>query len=313
MATINQMRDYLKIATAMESDVYTSKKLVNKLSSRINTLNSTNYYTEQNYLMDSIKTTSVENRKSHLSKGVKVFIIMCVISCVIAVLFLSLFVSSKELLKNILLYGVSFGMWAVIIGVIVRIKKKNAKSEANNNQRINEHKLQESKILKQKNDLIIDDYTVQLQEARRQLDVSLNNLNKLYSENLLPASYRNFVAVATMYQWLQYGICTEIYGHGGLFDRYDYELKFNRIIGTLDEINSKLDSVIENQRMLYDEIQRGNQIAEKTYQSVRNIENNTDRMSKDIKQIKINSNITAMNTARTATMNEYMYYRSLYY
>ena len=105
-----------------------------------------------------------------------------------------------------------------------------------------------------------------------------------------------------MYQWLQYGICTEIYGHGGLFDRYDYELKFNRIIGTLDEINSKLDSVIENQRMLYDEIQRGNQIAEKTYQSVRNIENNTDRMSKDIKQIKINSNITAMNTARNATI-----------
>ena len=313
MATINQMRDYLKIATAMESDVYTSKKLVNKLSERINTLNSTNYYTEQNYLMESIKTTSVEKRKSHLSKVVKVFIIMCVISCVIAVLFLSLFVSSKELLKNIFLYGVSFGMWAVIIGVIVIIKKKNAKSEANNNRRINEHKLQESKNLKQKNDLIIDDYTVQLQEARRQLDVSLNNLNKLYSENLLPASYRNFVAVATMYQWLQYGICTEIYGHGGLFDRYDYELKFNRIIGTLDEINSKLDSVIENQRMLYDEIQRGNQIAEKTYQSVRNIENNTDRMSKDIKQIKINSNITAMNTARTATMNEYMYYRSLYY
>lgn len=68
MVTINQMRDYLKIATAMESDVYTSKKLVNKLSGRINTLNSTNYYTEQNYLMDSIKTTSVEKRKSHLSK-----------------------------------------------------------------------------------------------------------------------------------------------------------------------------------------------------------------------------------------------------
>ena len=313
MTSVKQMRDYLRLATIMESDLYSSKQLVNKLSGRIKALSSTSYYTEQNYVQDSIKNMSYQKKKKHLPLGVRVFIVLCVLSCIIAFAVVASTTSHKETMQNVMLYGVSFGMWAVIIGVFLFIRRKSAKEKVDENQLINQVKLKNSNELKMRNDLIIADYNVQLNEARKQLNTAQQNLNRLYSENILPAQYRNMIAVATMYQWLCSGRCTEIYGHGGLFDTYEYDKKMGMIISTLGEINDKLDTVISNQNELYNEVVRGNEIAEKTYQSVRNIENNTDRMVRDVSQIKVNSNITAMNTARSARMNEYMYYRSLYY
>lgn len=313
MTSVKQMRDYLRLATIMESDLYSSKQLVNKLSGRIKALSSTAYYTEQNYIQDSIKNMSYQKKKKHLPLGVRVFIVLCVLSCMIALAVVASTTSHKETMQNVMLYGVSFGMWAVIIGVVLFIRRKSAKEKVDENQLINQVKLKNSNELKMRNDLIIADYNVQLNEARKQVNTAQQNLNRLYSENILPAQYRNMIAVATMYQWLCSGRCTEIYGHGGLFDTYEYDKKMGMIISTLGEINDKLDTVISNQNELYNEVVRGNEIAEKTYQSVRNIENNTDRMARDVSQIKVNSNITAMNTARSARMNEYMYYRSLYY
>ncbi len=313
MASVKQMRDYLRLATIMESDLYSSKQLVNKLSGRINALSSTAYYTEQNYLQDSIKNMSYQKKKKHLPLGVRVFIVFCVLSCIIAFAAVASTSSRGETIKNVVLYGVSFGMWAVIIGVVLFIRRKLAKEKVDENQLTNQLKLKNSNELKIRNDLIIADYNVQLNEAKKQVNIAQQNLNKLYSENILPAQYRNMIAVATMYQWLCSGRCTEIYGHGGLFDTYEYDKKMGVIISTLGEINDKLDTVISNQNELYNEVVRGNEIAEKTYQSVRNIEHNTDKIARDVSHIKVNSNITAMNTARSARMNEYMYYRSLYY
>ncbi len=313
MTSVKQMRDYLRLATIMESDLYSSKQLVYKLSGRIKALGSTAYYTEQNYVQDSIKNMSYQKKKKHLPLGVRVFIVLCVLSCMIALAVVASTTSHKETMQNVMLYGVSFGMWVVIIGVVLFIRRKSAKEKVDENQLINQVKLKNSNELKMRNDLIIADYNVQLNEARKQVNTAQQNLNRLYSENILPAQYRNMIAVATMYQWLCSGRCTEIYGHGGLFDTYEYDKKMGMIISTLGEINDKLDTVISNQNELYNEVVRGNEIAEKTYQSVRNIENNTDRMARDVSQIKVNSNITAMNTARSARMNEYMYYRSLYY
>lgn len=313
MTSVKQMRDYLRLATIMESDLYSSKQLVYKLSGRIKVLNSTSYYTEQNYVQDSIKNMSYQKKKKHLPLGVRVFIVLCVLSCMIALAVVASTTSHKETMQNVMLYGVSFGIWAVIIGVVLFIRRKSAKEKVDENQLVNQVKLKNSNELKMRNDLIIADYNVQLNEARKQVNTAQQNLNRLYSENILPAQYRNMIAVATMYQWLCSGRCTEIYGHGGLFDTYEYDKKMGIIISTLGEINDKLDTVISNQNELYNEVVRGNEIAEKTYQSVRNIENNTDRLARDVSQIKVNSNITAMNTARSARMNEYMYYRSLYY
>lgn len=313
MTSVKQMRDYLRLATMMESDLYSSKQLVYKLSGRIKALSSTSYYTEQNYVQDSIKNMSYQKKKKHLPLGVRVFIVLCVLSCMIAFAVVASTTSHKETMQNVMLYGVSFGMWAVIIGVVLFIRRKFAKEKVDENQLINQVKLKNSNELKMRNDLIIADYNVQLNEARKQVNTAQQNLNRLYSENILSAQYRNMIAVATMYQWLCSGLCTEIYGHGGLFDTYERDKKMGMIISTLGEINDKLDTVISNQNELYNEVVRGNEIAEKTYQSVRNIENNTDRMARDVSQIKVNSNITAMNTARSARMNEYMYYRSLYY
>lgn len=116
-----------------------------------------------------------------------------------------------------------------------------------------------------------------------------------------------------MYQWLKDGRCTEIYGHGGLFDTYEYELRIGQIVSNLQSINNKLDLVIDNQYVLYDEIKRGNEIAENTYQSVKRIESNSDALVKNSEHIKKNTDIIAMNSQYQSRLMEYNYYRSLYY
>ena len=97
------------------------------------------------------------------------------------------------------------------------------------------------------------------------------------------------------------------------FDTYENDAKMNLIIKKLDNISLQLDAIAENQTMLYNEVKRGNEIAERTYQSVKQIENNTDRIARDTSDIKTNSEIIARNTAQQTWIQEYAYYRSLYY
>ena len=311
--SVNQMAEHLQIATSMESELYTHRQLYNKIKQRVDKLNSTKYFTDTDHLQYEIMSEANAYKKKHLSKGVKIFIILCILSCPIALLTLSSSLSSTEMLQQVSGWILSFGLWFVIIVVILVIKRKNANAKLKEDRQNIDRRLDNSNKLKQKNELIIKDYNVQLNAIAKSYNRIHQDLINLYSENILPEKYRNFPAVATMYQWLDIGICTKLYGHGGLYDRYENYLMQNQIISRLDDINSKLDLVIENQRCLYDEVKRGNEIAEKTYRSVTNIENNTDKMARDIRDIRTNTSITAMNSEHQLRLQQYAMYRARYY
>lgn len=314
MPSIQQFCDYLKIATMMEKDVYSSNLLISKLESKISTLNSTNYYTQDNFTADSLKEVAYYKQKRKLPNGLIIFIILCSISCIIPI-FMVIYDSfeNQTAPRELFYFLISFSFWAIVIAVILIIKNKKANKQRNINIYLNKHKFEQSNNLKVINDKLLLNYNKQLEDVKKARNVALQNLNQLYNENILPSKYRNFAAVATMYQWLTDGRCTEIYGHGGLFDTYEYELKFDNIVNRLDIINEKLELVISNQNLLYDEVRKGNEIAEKTYQSVCRIENTADKIASDISSIKTNSSIVAMNSAYMSSMEQYRHYRSLYY
>ena len=86
------------------------------------------------------------------------------------------------------------------------------------------------------------------------LDDAKRVLKDMYAMNVLPEKYRSLNAVATLYEYLENGICTTVMGHGGIYDTYEYHIRMGIIIAKLDDILRKLDSIIDNQNYLYREI-----------------------------------------------------------
>lgn len=118
-------------------------------------------------------------------------------------------------------------------------------------------------------------------ELRTELNTTMQNLSDLYAKNLLPAIYRNFIAVSTMYGYLETRRCTTVEGHGGIYDTYERDMQVNRIITKLDEISEKLDVIRENQHDLYMAIQRGNEVADGIYKETVRIANSNERTAKN--------------------------------
>lgn len=106
-------------------------------------------------------------------------------------------------------------------------------------------------------------YSIQLAEKNKSQFVSVlvkakNTLNDMYAMNVLPEKYRTLTAVATLYEYLENGVCIIVMGHGGIYDAYENHFRMGLIISKLDEISRKLDVVIANQKFLYDELRKCN-------------------------------------------------------
>lgn len=83
-------------------------------------------------------------------------------------------------------------------------------------------------------------------------------LNKYYDTDIIFPKYRNLVALCSIYEYFLSGRCSKLTGHGGAYDTYEYDARMNLIIVKLDEIINQLETIKNNQYMLYDAIQEGN-------------------------------------------------------
>ena len=146
-----------------------------------------------------------------------------------------------------------------------------------------------------------------LQRNRSVIQKNLREVNDkltdLYSMNVLPAKYRNLACVATLYDYLNTGRCTVIQGHGGIYDTFEYECRLNMIVTTLQDISSKLDTVISNQYTLYNELQIANSHLSQINKTLSNIETSN-------KAIAANTAATAVATQQIAAVAQYEAWRS---
>ena len=85
-------------------------------------------------------------------------------------------------------------------------------------------------------------------------------LNHVYDKaNIVFPKYRNFAAVAQIYEYLASGRCTELGGPHGAYNLYEAELRQNVIISNLEELNEKMDTLITIQRTICEELKKANQ------------------------------------------------------
>lgn len=138
-------------------------------------------------------------------------------------------------------------------------------------------------------------------EIKKNYNYALSVLNKIYSLGVLDPSYRSLAATATLYQYLKSGICTTVKGTGGIYQTYLYHSQLDRIVTNLSEINDKLDIVISNQRMLYDEFVKANG-------TLKSIEKEVKEINRNVSNINHNSEISAVAQRQTADAASYMAY-----
>lgn len=87
------------------------------------------------------------------------------------------------------------------------------------------------------------------------LEITKNSLIKLLDINVLHPKYRSYACVCSLYDYIDTGICTELTGPFGAYQRYEEDYKAGLIIDSLGRIEDKLDQVISNQATLANAIE----------------------------------------------------------
>ncbi|MBQ9845551.1 MAG: hypothetical protein IJO54_05655 [Oscillospiraceae bacterium] len=100
--------------------------------------------------------------------------------------------------------------------------------------------------------------TANINSLKSQLAAAEENLEKLYSLDVIYGKYRDMVAISMFVQYLESGRCEELKGPNGCYNLYESELRQNMIIGKLSEISDKLDAIQANQYELYQTITQSN-------------------------------------------------------
>lgn len=168
---------------------------------------------------------------------------------------------------------------------------------------------------------LINIFKAQLDDAIAVNEAISSTLLELYYLDVIFPKYRGLVQISTFYEYLYSQRCDKLTGPDGAYNLYESELKTNIIIGELQSINASLETIKQNQYLLYTEITNTNQLLEdlktdvanmhKTLKEVKSlvaISNNLQKQSLELKR-EGNNNIAAIaqntanivqNTAATA-------------
>ena len=112
------------------------------------------------------------------------------------------------------------------------------------------------------------------------------NLERVYSKNIIYPKYRNLPALTSIYEYYVTGRCEELSGPYGAYNLYEDEVRKDKVISQLNTIIANLEQLKQNQYKLYEQVCQ--------------IQSNTNRMAWELNAIKGYvielTNLTALNT-----------------
>ena len=80
-----------------------------------------------------------------------------------------------------------------------------------------------------------------ISNQQNMLEKAKTALKSLYAQNVLHPNYQNWVAAATIYEYIDVGRCSELKGYTGAYNLYEKELLAKQILGSLNAINSSIN------------------------------------------------------------------------
>ena len=288
------LEEYLGIVYDMEKSVYSQERLIERLKDKVEKLGIVKY-----------------EKPKYLKKSEVILSVLGVIIGIVLGFWTFDYIKSdaEGFVKWIIVFwGIIFSFVFFIggIGSLFDISDANRKYIAETNRITLE--------LKQK--AILQTQIIALQEK---LNESKRTLNYIYSVNIIHPKYRGLIPVSSFYEYFTTGICEQLGGADGAYNKYDIESRLDKIITQLDIVISKLDQIKSNQFMLYSAIKDVQNSNQKLYDSIENMSNtlnfNMDKIkelqkqdAKRINAVLNNSEVMAYNLERTRREVEYRNY-----
>jgi len=142
-------------------------------------------------------------------------------------------------------------------------------------------------------------------------------LNEYYNTGIIKPKYRNLPACAFILEQLENGLtnCLMLQpGDKGAYNKWEEQIYRNAVIDNLDDIrdtvhsiNGKLDLVIRNQHLLYEKVNEVNENVNRVVRELIQIKSlsaltamNTNQMKHTLRNIECNTGVIADNTVATA-------------
>lgn len=208
----------------------------------------------------------------------------------------------REAAGRISTHLIVFGIIGAVIGLVIAIlpgvqflinKKKLEREyyeEESNRQQL---------VAVQKNNLSVAEQMYQ--RCNASIKQTEQILNEYYSLDILYKKYRGLVPVATIYEYFEAGLCTELTGHEGAYLIYEQQLQANIIIGKLDQIIDRLDRIIENQKILAQSLQTSNRMIDGMSKSIQNM----------VKNQEVNNYYSRISARNTQFLADYTVYKEI--
>ena len=141
---------------------------------------------------------------------------------------------------------------------------------------------EEMSKIKEENERIKAEFTEQIEkwnesyeENRKYLQESLYSAktvrDRIYSQDTIYPKYRNLPALTSICEYLVTGRCAELTGPHGAYNLYEDEVRKDMVISQLSVVIENLESIKNNQYMLYEQ--------------VKSIRQNTDTMVCELRKI----------------------------
>ncbi len=338
-SSVSYMKDYLKYALEFEKYVYIWSQTMNDINDRMRQLYSERKRLEtirsstQNSL-SSLDTVNNRQRKykeqeaerykrkakNSITVTIVILAVLFVIGCGIGASLLSNpnqeFTIPKALVMPILglavmVIGSLFtGVLPICIGVIISNKSKASRFAQEAKQMNSQASRRRQEIILQARESDVDnDWAVNVieesainkrqEEVHEALLTAKKNLAQVYSENALPAKYRNLTAVATLYEYLETGRCNTIQGHGGIYDTYEVEKIAMESLRQQIITNQTLSRMEDNQRYICQELRQANRTLSSISSSLNEIEKTNAEIAK-------NTAISAVANQQTAAATSWL-------
>lgn len=127
---------------------------------------------------------------------------------------------------------------------------------------------------------------LEIKELLDELKKIIEVRDELYKYNVIYGKYRNYVALTTIYEYLDSGRCSSLEGAEGAYNLFESETRTNEIVFQLNTIVSSLEDIKSNQFMLYKELKKVNEYLDSIDESTNRLIHELENIEIDIKDVK---------------------------
>lgn len=239
-----RLKEYLKMLVELEKQRYTQEKVIADLEYTIPRLG----YRRNIYEPEKVKDMSISDETGeHLYEGV---------FFLIGGLFIGKFIHFL-VIPSLILAGVLFiAAWVNYSKDLdwhdKRVEEYN-KALQNYRVAVLQDSVRVENELKRK--VLLE---AQLKKLKNMNAKTKMTLQKLYNRNIIHPKYRGLIPVCSLYGYFDTGVCTQLEGHEGAYNKYDTESRLDYIICKMDEVLKHLEEIKSNQYQLYSAIQESN-------------------------------------------------------